>query len=205
MMGLLVFTSTRMSENCNLRVTNYMASSSYKEKLGGYQLVKVELADVNDLSALSQATFLETFAADNLKENIEKYVHERLSPATLSVELMNDQSEFYFLKFDNQIVGYLKVNFNNAQTELLGHDRMELERIYVIRSHHGKGAGQVLLEKAFSIGREHNVAFIWLGVWEKNVKAIQFYKKNGFEQTGSHDFTLGEDIQTDIIMSKKLD
>ena len=77
---------------------------------------------------------------------------------------------------------------------------MEIERIYVLSSFHGKKVGQFLYEHAIQIARDKNVRFVWLGVWEENPRAIQFYKKNGFVEFDKHIFKLGDDLQTDIMM-----
>ena len=73
-------------------------------------------------------------------------------------------------------------------------------RIYVLSSFHGKKVGQLLYDHALQIAREKNVQFVWLGVWEENPRAIQFYKKNGFIEFDKHIFKLGDDLQTDIMM-----
>ncbi len=46
---------------------------------------------------------------------------------------------------------------------------------------------------------------VWLGVWEKNSRAISFYKKMGFQEVGEHTFTLGYDPQRDIIMELRIE
>jgi len=77
---------------------------------------------------------------------------------------------------------------------------MEIERIYVLQSMHGKRVGHLLLQTAISEAVASSMEFLWLGVWEQNVKAIQFYKRHGFVAFGTHVFMLGNDAQTDILM-----
>ena len=43
---------------------------------------------------------------------------------------------------------------------------------------------------------------IWLGVWERNARAISFYERWVFEKVGDHVFRLGSDDQTDLIMAR---
>jgi ribosomal protein S18 acetylase RimI-like enzyme len=95
----------------------------------------------------------------------------------LTDELNNVNSEFYFATFDNNIIGYLKLNFGQSQTEMKEDNSLEIERIYVLKDYHGKNVGQVLLEKSIHIARQKGLDFIWLGVWEENSRAIHFYKK----------------------------
>jgi ribosomal protein S18 acetylase RimI-like enzyme len=105
---------------------------------------------------------------------------------------------------DEKIIGYLKVNFGKAQTDFKEDDSIEIERVYVVVEFHGKEVGKKLLDKAIEISREQNAKSVWLGVWEKNYKAIRFYHKNGFVEFGKHPFILGDDIQTDILMKRHL-
>jgi ribosomal protein S18 acetylase RimI-like enzyme len=105
---------------------------------------------------------------------------------------------------DEKIIGYLKVNFGKAQTDFKEDDSIEIERVYVMVEFHGKEVGKKLLVKAIEISREKNAKSVWLGVWEKNYKAIRFYHKNGFLEFGKHPFILGDDIQTDILMELQL-
>jgi ribosomal protein S18 acetylase RimI-like enzyme len=61
-----------------------------------------------------------------------------------------------------------------------------------------------LEEQAINIATEHKKKYIWLGVWEKNEKAVHFYEKHGFYEAGTHSFVTEEDVQTDYIMRKDL-
>jgi ribosomal protein S18 acetylase RimI-like enzyme len=131
-------------------------------------------------------------------------LEESFSNEKLSSELNNPHSSFYFAEIENNVVGYLKINFGASQTELKDNEALEIERIYVLQAFHGKKLGQALYEKANSIAKEMKVNYVWLGVWEKNNKAIQFYKKNGFVPFDTHIFKLGNDEQTDIMMKLAL-
>ncbi len=81
---------------------------------------------------------------------------------------------------------------------------LEIERIYVLTTFHGKNVGQLLYDKAYQIAIEKKIDFIWLGVWEKNERAINFYLKQGFKQFSFHIFKLGDDEQKDIMMRKNV-
>ena len=114
-------------------------------------------------------------------------------------------AELYFAMLNNQVVGYLKLNFGQAQTELKDDKALEIERIYVLQEFHGKKIGQLLYEKAIQIAKQANMDYVWLGVWEENERAINFYKKNGFVAFDKHLFKLGDDEQTDIMMKLQLE
>lgn len=135
---------------------------------------------------------------------MNKYLDEVFSSANLSIELNDKKAEFYFAKLDDKVIGYLKLNFGESQTEIRDDNGLEIERIYVLKEFHGKNVGQLLYNKAIQIAREKNKDYVWLGVWEENPRAINFYKKNGFVAFDKHLFQLGNDLQTDIMMKLKL-
>ena len=163
---------------------------------------KININDLEKLRNLSIQTFRETFDEVNTEEDMQKYLDENLSLERLKSELENPNSEFYFLENNNEILGYLKLNFKDAQTEKVEENHFEIERIYVLKAFLGKKIGQILFDEAIEIGKEKNLDYVWLGVWEENHKALKFYNKNGFEIFGKHDFVLGEDVQTDLLMKR---
>jgi ribosomal protein S18 acetylase RimI-like enzyme len=165
---------------------------------------KINIDDLETLRNLSIQTFKETFEEVNTEEDMQKYLDENLSIEKLKTELENVNSEFYFAENNGEILGYLKLNFKDAQTEKLEENHFEIERIYVLKTFLGQKIGQILFDKAIEIGREKNLEYVWLGVWEENHRAIKFYEKNGFEIFGKHDFVLEEDVQTDLLMKMKI-
>jgi ribosomal protein S18 acetylase RimI-like enzyme len=167
-------------------------------------LEKVHLKELEELHKLSLQTFAETFSYANTEEDMQKYMEENMSMTRLLKELRNRDSVFYFAKVGGKPVGYLKMNYNHAQTENVGINTLEVERIYVLKESKGLGAGTFMLRFAIEVGIQRNASFVWLGVWEKNEAAINFYKKFGFEKFSEHSFTLGNDKQTDIMMKLKV-
>jgi ribosomal protein S18 acetylase RimI-like enzyme len=165
---------------------------------------KISIKDLTQLQKIGKETFTETFTEHNTKEDLDKYLEESFSNEKLSSELDNPYSSFYFAALEDNVVGYLKINFGASQTELKDNEALEIERIYVLQAFHGKKLGQALYEKAISIAKEMKVKYVWLGVWEQNHRALQFYKKNGFVPFDTHIFKLGNDEQTDIMMKLEL-
>lgn len=165
---------------------------------------KVTKQDIDDLQRIGRKTFEETFATENTSEDLQHYLEESFSIGKLSSELSNTNSEFYFAISNATVIGYLKLNLGQAQTELKDTKAIEIERIYVLETYHGKQVGQLLCNKAIQIAKDLNANYIWLGVWEKNNRAIHFYTKNGFIAFDKHLFKLGTDEQTDIMMKLML-
>lgn len=168
------------------------------------KISKAAITDVDALFRISHKTFLESFAKFNTEEDMRLYMDSHINPQKLAAEMSNPDSEFYLAEKDNKVIGYLKVNFGAAQNDLNDERSLEIERIYISNEFYGKGYGQVLFDKAVTIAKSHNLDYIWLGVWEKNEKAINFYIRNGMSKFSQHSFMLGNDRQTDILMKLEL-
>ena len=168
------------------------------------EIRRVTLNDIQTLQKISKETFAETFSENNDEANMNKYLEEGFATDKLSKEISNPASQFYFATLEGQVIGYLKINTGNAQTEGTAEHALEIERIYVLSAYHGKKVGQLLYAKAMQLADELKSNYVWLGVWEENQRAIRFYEKNGFIAFDKHIFKLGEDEQTDIMMKKTL-
>ena len=165
---------------------------------------KCNVEDLPKLLEISYETFNETFKKQNSPENIKAYLERAFNLKQLEKELSNISSQFFFVYLNNEVAGYLKININDAQSEEISDESLEIERIYIKRKFQKHGLGMYLLNKAIEIAMEFNKKKIWLGVWEKNENAIAFYEKMGFVQTGSHSFYMGNEEQVDFIMTKIL-
>ena len=161
--------------------------------------------DLELLQSIGIQTFEETFAESNSEEAMKKYLEESFSSGKMKSELSNPDSVFYVAWEEDNPVGYLKVNAGKAQTELQEDEGLEIERIYVKKSHHGKKVGQLLYNQALETAHHLKKSYLWLGVWEKNLRALNFYRKNGFVEFDQHIFRLGDDEQIDLMMKKILD
>ena len=112
---------------------------------------KVSLSDLEPLQSICKTTFVETFADLNTPENIENYLQENFSVAQLSSEINNPNSDFYLAISESEPIGYLKINFKDAQTEDITDNSLEIQRIYVAQAFHGKKMGQLLLDNVLNI------------------------------------------------------
>ncbi|MEH7381108.1 GNAT family N-acetyltransferase [Bacillus sp. JJ1533] len=162
------------------------------------------LDDLQILQEISIETFNDTFKEQNSPENMKTYLEKVFTSRQLEKELSSPSSKFFLVYFNNEAAGYLKVNINETQSEKMGNDSLEIERIYIKNKFQKHGLGKVLLDKATETAMELNKKKIWLGVWERNENAIAFYKKMGFVQNGAHSFYMGDEEQTDFIMIKTL-
>jgi len=168
------------------------------------KIKKCNPEDLETLQEISIETFNDTFKDQNSAKNMNAYLKKAFNLKQLEMELFNISSQFFFVYFNNEVAGYLKVNINDAQSDEVGEEALEVERIYIKNKFQKHGFGKYLLNKAMEIACESNKKNIWLGVWEKNEHAIAFYKKMGFVHSRAHSFYMGDEEQIDFIMTKTL-
>ncbi len=154
------------------------------------------------IADMSRQTFYDTFASYNTKEDMDKFMSEQFTRESI-IQEVGAESNIFLLAYDEeQPVGYARIRENNNPPSLGTSNAIELARIYATANSIGKGIGKVLMQKCIEIAKAGNRECVWLGVWEKNQRAIDFYKKWGFEKFADHDFILGNDVQKDWLMKK---
>ncbi len=161
-------------------------------------------SQIEQLVQLARTTFYETFSATNSPKTMEIHLNTIITTDRLLKEWKDPKSKFFFIEEEQVPVGFLKLNFYPAQSDLNDPNSLELERIYILKSHQRKNLGQQLLNFAIAQAKESRLDYLWLGVWEHNEKALQFYKRNRFEPFGQHVFKMGDEDQIDLLFKLML-
>ncbi|HXQ34705.1 MAG TPA: GNAT family N-acetyltransferase, partial [Anaerolineales bacterium] len=136
--------------------------------------------------------------------NIEAYLKKSFSPEIQFNELSNPDNIFLIVESDNIPVGYAQLIMNSRDEAMHRTKPLEIRRIYVVQEFQGKGVGKELMQATIQEARQRDCDCVWLGVWEKNQRAIDFYKKWGFREVGMHVFSVGDDPQNDFVMELEL-
>ena len=169
-----------------------------------------ELADASALSRLGAATFRETFEADNTPEDMARYLAEAFSPELQAAEIADPTGTVILAEQvaegdeDAALVGYAHLVPGATPEAVRGREPLELKRLYVARARHGQGVAQALMDAAIAAASARGAQTLWLGVWERNPRAVRFYEKYGFARVGEHTFMVGADAQTDWLLSRPL-
>jgi len=165
-----------------------------------FQIKKASLADLAELLAFAKSNFIQTYEHLNDPQNFQAYLNKAFSKDNFRAEMEAPNTHFYLLRNREELLGYIKLNFNKGIEDLKAEESVELERIYVKPEAKGKGYGKVLIHTAKNAAKNQTKKTLWLGVWERNPKAIAFYEKMGFEKFGSHVFMIGTESQNDFLM-----
>jgi ribosomal protein S18 acetylase RimI-like enzyme len=156
------------------------------------------------IADISHETFRETFACSNTPQDMDKFLLEQFTKGKLMLEVGAAGNEFYLATEGNTIAGYVKLRDAQKPAVLRDCPALEIARIYCCQNMQGKGIGKMLMQKSIDVALSKNKKAVWLGVWEKNFRAIAFYEKWGFEKIGETDFLLGDDLQNDWLMKKMI-
>ena len=160
--------------------------------------------DAELIADISQQTFYDSFIEDNSEEDMQKFLTEQFTKGRLMLEVGSPENIFLLAFMDDEVAGYVKLREGNIPKQLGTANALEIARIYCTTACIGKGVGKALMQKCIDIAKEKEKQVIWLGVWEKNHRAIDFYTKWGFEKFSEQDFLLGNDLQNDWLMKKEL-
>jgi|SRR5688500_6141465 ribosomal protein S18 acetylase RimI-like enzyme len=161
-------------------------------------------ADAPELSQLGAATFRETFEAENTPEDMAGYLAEAFTPERQKAEILDPANVVLVAAEGRGLVGYAQLASGPAPPAVGAPSPIELKRFYVTRAWHGRGVAQALMTSVLQAARARQAETLWLGVWERNPRAIAFYRKYGFERVGEHTFMLGNDAQTDWVLARPL-
>ena len=160
--------------------------------------------DAKMLSELGVRTFYDTFAKDNTPENIEAYLKASFSQEIQFNELSEPDNIFLIVESQDTPIGYAQLIMNSRDNAIKRNRPLEVRRIYAVQEYQGKGVGKALMQATIHEARQRGCDCVWLGVWEKNQRAIEFYKKWGFREVGTHLFSVGNDPQNDYVMELEL-
>jgi diamine N-acetyltransferase len=161
-------------------------------------------ADAALVADLARRTFYESFARYNTEENMRIFLDEQSPRERQMAEVGAPGRTFLLALLDDEPVGYASLRESEPPEGLKGEKGIEVVQLYSDQRLIGKGVGPALMQACLDLARQQEKEWIWLGVWEHNLRAIAFYTKWGFERFGEHIFLVGLDAQTDWWMRRKV-
>ena len=163
------------------------------------------VADAERLAVLKAETFSDAFAAENDPAQLAAHLERSFSAEAVAAQLVDRDCDTTWILEGTEPIAYLKLNRGPAQTVPGLEAGLEVEQLYVRKTHHGRGLGGQLMDLAVETGRRESFGFVWLGVWERNENAISMYRHRGFRVFGDHVFMFGGEAQTDLLMRLDLE
>lgn len=171
--------------------------------------ISISLAAESDAATLAEfgrRAFGDAFGAYNTPADLEAFFTKTFS-VELQTEEIRNPAQAMFVARDERgaIVGYALLKRTSIEASVAAERPAEVQRIYVDPSMQGRNVGARLMTACVEQSRAWGCDAVWLGVWERNPRAIAFYEKQGFRTIGTHDFWVGSDRQRDYVMLKPLD
>jgi ribosomal protein S18 acetylase RimI-like enzyme len=169
------------------------------------QSIRVRAAQAQDAALLARIgaqAFQHTFGPDNTPEDMAAYLARSFSPETQAAELAEPGTTFLIAEFDTETVGYARLREGPAPASIAGRRPIEIVRLYALPSWIGRGVGAALMRTCLDLAGRHSCDTVWLDVWERNQRAIAFYRRWGFAEVGTQPFVLGSDVQRDLLMAR---
>jgi len=168
--------------------------------MSAFTIRRAVASDAVVVAELAARTFKDWFSADNRAEDMELHVARSYGEAQQRREIEDRDVVTLLAEADGRAIAFAQVRRGPAPACVEGEAPVEIARFYVDRSFHGQGIAQALMREALAAARDLGGVTVWLGVWERNPRAIAFYAKSGFRDVGAQPFLLGNDLQTDRVM-----
>ena len=130
----------------------------------GFTIERSTLEDIEILRKVGKETFFETFYDSNTEENMDDYLRTSFSYENVKGELENRDSIFFIARYKDQVAGYMKVNFERAQTEVDYKNSLEVQRIYILKKYQRMGLGKIFIDRSIEIAKEKDLDYIWLEI-----------------------------------------
>lgn len=166
---------------------------------------RATLTDAPALAALAARTFRETFGGENRPEDLALHLASAYGVPQQTREIADPATITLVGEYLGALVAFAQLRHGAVPTCVTGPAPIELQRFYVSHEWHGRGVAQTLMQEVLDAAKGVGAATLWLGVWERNPRAIAFYRKSGYADVGAHTFVVGTDPQTDRILVRPLD
>lgn len=160
-------------------------------------------ADANLVSVLGAVTFYQAYFEQDTSANLANYCAESFALNKIREELENPNSTFFILYLNEKAVGYAKLR-NAEKPAGVAQNSIELQRIYLLERFWGKSVGALLLNHCLKSAQQKGFQALWLGVWEENKRAQNFYEKFGFRQVGNLTFPYGDTVGINLVLETEL-
>jgi ribosomal protein S18 acetylase RimI-like enzyme len=158
------------------------------------------LSDAPALAELAARTFRDTFGADNRPEDLALHLSSAYGLPQQTRELTDAAMTTLVGAYASELIAFAQLRLGTVPPCVTAPSPVELQRFYVSRAWHGRGVAQALMREVLGAAQALGATTLWLGVWERNPRAIAFYRKCGYTDVGSHTFVLGTDPQVDRIL-----
>lgn len=163
---------------------------------------KAERDDATSLATIAEATFRDAFAGVNTARDMDLHCRTSYGEAIQAEEIADPNRVTLLCEQRGRLVGFAQLRWGDVPACIVADAPGEIQRLYVVSDSHGTGVAHDLMRGCLDEMGRRRSDVIWLGVWERNPRAIAFYKKFAFIEVGEHVFPVGRDPQRDVVMAR---
>lgn len=160
--------------------------------------------DAAVLASVGAQTFFDTYSEDLAVVDMALYLEEAFGEEKQAAELAEAGSCFLIAEKKGVVAGYARLLWSEAPEAVAGERVIELQRLYAVKAWIGQGVGAALMEACLCEAQRQGATGLWLGVWERNERAMRFYEKWGFVVVGEHWFSVGGERHRDILLYRPI-
>jgi len=179
------------------KIINYIGNREIK-------IIKASMDHYNEISFLGKETFNETFSYLFKPEVLDRYLQETFNSEKIKSSLSKETNHFFIVYLDNDPVGYAKIKENSFYDGIDDQNQLQLQKIYILSQYHGLGIGLEFMRTCKKFFEKFSPATVWLAVLESNIKAINYYKKCDFRETGKYHYSFEDSNFTYDVMKLKV-
>jgi len=160
------------------------------------------LDDVPVLCALGAATFRQTYRAISDPREVDEYADEHFTPVRVAAWFREPCARTLLAVAGGAPAGYAHLRRARVPACVADREAIELSRLYLLGSAQGGGLGSTMMATALAQAAELEARSVWLGAYDRNVRALAFYARHGFVQVGTHEFEFGGRTYADPVLTR---
>jgi len=160
------------------------------------------LADVPLLCRLGAATFRETYTPISIAREVDDYADTHFAADKVEAWFRRPGARTLIASLDDMPVGYAHLRSAKVPACVADRKAVELSRLYLLASAQGAGVGGALIAAAIDEIAALGGRTVWLGAYDRNVKALAFYARRGFVRVGTHAFEFGGQVHADPVFTR---
>jgi ribosomal protein S18 acetylase RimI-like enzyme len=155
--------------------------------------------DAAPLAAFAAQAFTDTYRELSDAQEIADYVAEHFQPGVMADVIGDPACTTLLAWVGDQLAGYAIVQATSAPDCVTMPAPLKLWRLYLGEGFIGQGLGARLMAEVHAEARRRGAQTLWLGVYDRNVRAVAFYERFGFAQVGGQEFLFGGQIYVDPV------
>jgi diamine N-acetyltransferase len=153
-------------------------------------IIKATIKDLPVLAEIGRQSFIESHGHSAPVKDIDEFVAIRFNENNLAIELSDPSTIFHIIYQDDEPAGYSKIMLNTGHPDIQIPNLTKLERIFLLQQYYGTSLGNQLFRFILDLSKSYQQSGMWLYAWTENTRALNFYKKNGFEVIGDYQYKI---------------